>query len=386
MKLLIISNMAHYEREGQIVGWGPAVEEINYLATLFDEIHHIACLHPGQAPGTALPYDSERIRLVPVPPAGGERWQDKVNALRLVPLYVREMLKELSGADAVHVRCPANVSMVAIVLLALLRSPQPRWVKYGGTWQPAGREGWSFRFQRWWLKHGVHRGVVTVNGKWPDQPGHVYSFLNPCLTEQQVKQARSVGVQKELTIPIRLLYVGPLNQTKGVDRVLQILARLQQQGIRATLNLAGGGPRQVEYERLAEALAISQQVTFHGWVPHPELAPFYAQAHIVLLPSDYEGWPKVLSEGMAYGAVPVASAVGSIPQVLADIGSGVALPPHDVPAFVEAVMNYVNHPERWKQESRSAINAAPRFTYEQYVRAVQQLFESAWGFQLRWYS
>ena len=61
MNLLIVSNMAHYFRDGQLVGHGTTALEISYLAQLFDEIRHIACLHPVEPPLSALPYRSDRI-------------------------------------------------------------------------------------------------------------------------------------------------------------------------------------------------------------------------------------------------------------------------------------------------------------------------------------
>ena len=44
------------------------------------------------------------------------------------------------------------------------------------------------------------------------------------------------------------------------------------------------------------------------------------QAYLMLFPSESEGWPKVLSEGKAYGVVPVTSDVSSIPQYLREFG------------------------------------------------------------------
>ena len=61
MRLLVISNMSHYLRDDEVVGWGPTVQEIDHLATLFDEVRHIACLHPEPAPASALPYAAPNV-------------------------------------------------------------------------------------------------------------------------------------------------------------------------------------------------------------------------------------------------------------------------------------------------------------------------------------
>src|SRR5262249_44353868 len=99
------------------------------------------------------------------------------------------------------------------------------------------------------------------------------------------------------------------------------------------------------------------------------------QSHFLLLPSSSEGWPKVLSEGMAYGAVPVTSDVGSIPQVLEAFQVGRALPPEDPDAFASAIVSYVQEPETWAEESRRSGKAASAFSYDAYLEAVRKLLK-----------
>ncbi len=43
---------------------------------------------------------------------------------------------------------------------------------------------------------------------------------------------------------------------------------------------------------------------------------YYAYSHVLVLTSESEGFPKVISEAMAFGCVPVVTAVGAIPEVL----------------------------------------------------------------------
>lgn len=365
--------MAHYQRGDRIVGWGPAVHEIDYLAGLFDEVRHIGCLHSETAPGSALPYSASNVHLVAVPPAGGTRLADKMRILRLFPLYARTILKEVPSADAIHVRAPANICLLALLLLSLRRTPRTRWFKYAGNWTAFEGEAWSYKVQRWWLHKGWAGGQVTVNGAWPDQPRHVHSFLNPCLTEEEIEAARDVVADKHLTTPLRLLFVGALTKDKGIYRALDILASLSRAHHAATLDVVGDGEEQEHLEAYAESLGVQEQITLHGWVPRTQLEPHYRAAQIMIFPSKTEGWPKVLSEAMAYGVVPVASHVGSIPQYLERFDVGRTFPPTDIQSFKDAVSQYIAHPERWKRESDNAVQAAHLFSYSTYLHAVQGL-------------
>jgi len=373
MRLLIISQMSHYRRGDQIVGWGPTVQEIDHLAEIFDEVRHIACLHEEVAPSSSLPYSSERISLVPVPMVGGEGLVQKLDVVRMIPLFIRTILSELSGADVVHVRCPANTSLIAILLLALVRKPKVRWVKYAGNWRPEGQESWSYKVQRWWLQKGLHRGVATINGRWANQPQHLHTFFNPCLTDDELSQARVSSSEKQLAAPVKLLFVGRLEKAKGVARALNILASLAKKGVPAELDLVGDGPEREDFETLATKLGVTDRITFHGWLARPALAPLYESAHIMVFPTDSEGWPKVLSEAMAYGVVPVCSSVSSIPQYLEEFGTGKMFQPDDVEGFSGAIAGYYSSPATWKKESEMGIKAAQSFTYSNYLKAVRSL-------------
>ena len=381
MRLLIVSHTPHYRAAGEIVGWGPTVRELDYLAELFDEVVHIAPLYGEAAPGSALAYGSPRGRLRPVAPAGGETLRAKLDIARLYPAYAVAIRDEMRHADAVHVRCPANISLLALALLRAGRQPGPRWVKYAGNWQPDGPEPWSYALQRRWLAANVHRGVVTVSGRWPDQPSHVHSFYNPSLSEDELAAGRAAGAAKQLSLPLELLFVGALNDGKGAGRALEVAAALQRQGVPYRLHLLGDGPDRPRYEAWVAAHGL-REVIFHGWVSRQAVGRFDAAAHFILLPSQSEGWPKVLSEAMAYGAVPITSAVSSIPQILAEAGSGVARPVGDIAGMAAAIVSYVNLPDEWLAASRAGAAVAAQFGYRAYQDAVRALFAGAWGLAL----
>lgn len=376
MKLLVISHTPHYLEDGKTVGWGPTVREIDHLSELFEQIVHLAPLHQESAPLSSLPYGSPRVKFSPLSPAGGKRVIDKVAVLIKVPVYLRAIIKGLRWADAVQVRCPANISLLAIVLLTLIRHPRVRWVKYAGNWQPGGRESWSYGFQRWWLNKNLSRGVVTVNGTWPAQPTHIFSFVNPSLTDDELIAGRSAAAVKELTQPLRLLYAGRLELEKGVGRAIEILYSLRKQGTQATLDIVGDGNDRFSFESLVEDRELRDYVTFYGWMARRALNPLLARAHFLIFPAtSSEGWPKVLSEGMAHGAVPLAGNVSSIPQYLNSFRTGRAYSPDDKAAFVNALVWYDQNRAEWKNESEKGVQAARRFSYTNYLRAVSDLWK-----------
>jgi len=382
MRLLIISHTPHHRAAGRLVGWGPTVRELDYLSELFAEVVHVAPVYDGPPPGSARAYASERVTVRAVRPAGGESLAAKLDVARLYPGYAAAIREELGRADAVHVRCPANISLLALALLRAARRPEPRWVKYAGNWRPDGGEAWSYTLQRRWLAANAHRGVVTVNGRWPDQPPHVFTFDNPSLTERELAAGRQAAAGKCLTLPLELIFVGALNDAKGVGRVLATALALRERGVPFRLRLLGDGPDRPRYEAWAAERNL-REVVFHGWVSREAVGHYGAAAHFILHPSlSSEGWPKALSEAMAYGAVPITSTISSMPQILAAVGAGVALPAQDTQGVAAAMVSYVNDPDKWLAASQAGVAAAPRFGYRNYQNAVRDLFARAWGIEL----
>jgi glycosyltransferase involved in cell wall biosynthesis len=217
---------------------------------------------------------------------------------------------------------------------------------------------------------------VTVNGSWPEDPDFVHAFPNPCLTHDEIDSAKDITMNKKISDPVQLMYAGRLDEEKGVGRCLEIVSLLKQKNVPVRLEIVGDGPRRNYFETMAESLGLKDLVQFHGWLPRPKLPELYSKGHIFLFPSSSsEGWPKVLSEAMAYGMVPVTSRISSIPQVLTSIGAGVALDPYDVQGFVNAIVDFRDDPEKWELHSKNGIQSASLFSYENYLKRVSDILK-----------
>lgn len=167
-RLLIISHTEHYLRNGQVEGWGPTVREINHLLDIFESITHIAVLHQGEAPPSALPYASDKIRFVPLQPYGGPGPWGKLSIICQMPETIRTVRQELKRADVFQFRAPTGMGVYLIPWLQA-NARIPGWFKYAGNWMqdhaPPG-----YRLQKYWLTRS-DRFTVTINGRWPAFPG-----------------------------------------------------------------------------------------------------------------------------------------------------------------------------------------------------------------------
>lgn len=139
-----------------------------------------------------------------------------------------------------------------------------------------------------------------------------------------------------------ILFVGRLSKEKGLDYLLQAYGNLPAT-LNASLILVGEGD---EKARLLEYIEEHQLQHVHlvGYVPNSELAPFYAIAHVLVLPSITtktlkEVWGIVLNEAMNQGCPIIATtAVGAAVGGLVQEGkTGLIVPEKNSEALADAI-------------------------------------------------
>jgi glycosyltransferase involved in cell wall biosynthesis len=367
MKLAIISHTEHYKNpSGQIVGWGPTVTEINHLIQDFEAIYHLAYLHTEEAPPSALPYSSEYIHFLPLSPRGGKSWSDKLGILKGIPETLRAVRDLVGEVDAIQFRAPTGMGVYLIPYLSGLKSPKV-WFKYAGNWNQ-NQPPLGYALQRYWLKK--QNRPVTINGAWPEQPAHCITFENPCLTQAERKEGAAIIAQKSYAAPFRFCFVGRLEDEKGVQRILDAFAGLPGSAV-AQIDFIGNGAKREQYEEQAQAQQLPAR--FHGFLERDAVFECYKKAHFLLLPSDSEGFPKVIAEAMNYGCIPIVSDVSCIGQYVKR-ENGYKMESIDRLGLQKAIQQaLVADVTKRKTQARACHAVAAHFTYDHYRQRIKDM-------------
>lgn len=178
---------------------------------------------------------------------------------------------------------------------------------------------------------------------------------------------RTLGLPGEGRI---VLGVGRLVSAKGFHLAAQALAALPAD---VRLVLVGEGP-----ERGAIAATGAARVRLLGPLPPDRVALAYRAADVLVLPSEREGWPNVITEALASGLPVVATRVGGIPQILGDPvphAIGALIERRDADGVAAALRTVLEAPR-----DGAAVRAfAERYGWDEPVRLLAHTFRRALG-------
>jgi starch synthase len=182
------------------------------------------------------------------------------------------------------------------------------------------------------------------------------------------------------------LFVGRITRQKGLAHLLAA-ARAFDPDVQ--LVLCAGAPDTPEIAAETEAAVASLSATRSGvvWIremlPRADLVQLLTHATVFVCPSVYEPLGIVNLEAMACETAVVASAVGGIPEVVADGVTGLLVPclavePAEFEAGLAAAVNELaGNPERAATMGRAGRERAEReFSWEAIAHRTVELYES----------
>lgn len=340
--LTIISHTEHYKnRDGNIVGLGSTVTEVNHLLEVFDEIIHVAMLHDKIAPPSSLPYFSKKITFIALPVVGGKKISDKLAIIYNAPQIIKIIKKAIKQTDYFQFRAPTGIGVYVIPYLVLFTSNKG-WFKYAGNWKQQNAP-LAYSFQRWLLKKQKRK--VTINGSWKNQPKQCLTFENPCLTNDELLKGQEINKVKKLNPKaIVFCFVGRLEKEKGLGLLINAfkdLSQAEKLKIKA-VHIVGDGNAKQDY--ISQGLNCDINFVYHGFLSRNAVQSIYKEAHAIILPSASEGFPKVIAEAMNYRCLPIVSNVSSISNYVKSEHNGFLLENISLESLIHTIRRVINLP------------------------------------------
>lgn len=168
---------------------------------------------------------------------------------------------------------------------------------------------------------------------------------------------------------LHALFVGRLTNWKGVETLLLAMAGLR--GVRATI--IGDGPQYPQLVELSRQLQLDDRVTFFGRRSREEVMRALTGADVIVLASLYEGLSHTLLEAAALGCPCIASNVGGNAELVTSGVNGLLVPPQDIAALRNALVQLRDDPVLYKRLADGARRLGAEFDMEMTVDRVVQL-------------
>lgn len=109
-----------------------------------------------------------------------------------------------------------------------------------------------------------------------------------------------------------LVFVGELRKLKGVDVMIEAIARLAREGRAVSATMVGAGADRAGFEAAVAAHSLTAAVRFVGAKPARQA---FALGRTLVVPSLAESLPYVVLEAAAAGVPIIATKVGGIPEI-----------------------------------------------------------------------
>lgn len=173
---------------------------------------------------------------------------------------------------------------------------------------------------------------------------------------------------------LRIVFVGRLVDWKGVDGVIDAVARLEDGLVGAQLHIVGDGPERAALERQARSQLADERYVFHGRVPHEEVLRIVGKSRVFALNSTYEGLPHVVLEAMACGTPAVVSDAGGNPEAVEDGETGYVVSQGDASAFADRFERLLSDDETWHRHHETGLQRVfERFDSESMIESYENL-------------
>lgn len=379
MRLTVFSSKTCWPSKSAPSGYatdGGFALQMRTLSELFDATRVVVPVEVrGEQPGE-IPIGGRNLEVVPLTSPGGVGLRRKIALAPWLARNGRTVMREVLGAEAVHVPVPADLGTFGMVLGYALR--KPLFVRYCGNWtrQKTAAE----RFWKWFMESAAGgRNVMFATGgaaEAPSRNANVRWIFSTTLTDRELRTCWRPRALRPGSA--RLITVARQEQGKGTDILIRSLPRVAAEFPEAALAVVGDGRAVQGLKELALSLGLAGRVVFYGKLTHEQVIERLHEADLFCYPTASEGFPKAVLEALACGLPVVTTAVSVLPKLIGG-GAGILLEERSERAVAEAIGGCLADARQYGEMSRAALERAREYSLERWRDSIGDTLRGAWG-------
>lgn len=171
-----------------------------------------------------------------------------------------------------------------------------------------------------------------------------------------------------------VVFLGKITEAKGIYDLIDAL-RANRERFAGKLVLHVGGNGEVDrFRSLTADPALSDMITYEGWVEGTKKAGLFNQMDALILPSYIEGVPICLLEAMSYGKPVITTPIGGIPSIVTDGHNGLIVQPGDKDGIAAALSKLIDNPSLSTEMGHNGLDVAAAYQPPEVAKSLRKLY------------
>lgn len=168
------------------------------------------------------------------------------------------------------------------------------------------------------------------------------------------------------------IYVGSLTKHKGIEPLLRSFLRLQNsEGW--MLILVGDDHSNGYYQKLTDALKLKSKVYFTGAVNHKKVYEYINSAHILILPTLFDGWGAVLNEAASLSKPLISTdQCGAAFHLIEQNENGFRVKANSVKSLTIAMQFYIKNPDLIELHGKKSLELFQKNSPEETAKKFEE--------------
>jgi glycosyltransferase involved in cell wall biosynthesis len=369
MTFCIITHVPHGRSAHQFFAYAPYVREMNIWFKFVEKVLIVAPLEKMDFSPIHLNYNHSDIEFVPISKMDLLSFKSILMSFLTTPKVCWQIFKAMKKADHIHLRCPGNIGLLGCFIQILFPN-KPKTAKYAGNWDLKSKQPLSYRIQKRIIQNTfLTRNMnVLVYGEWQGSTRNIKSFFTATYSESD----KTTIFPRDLNGSISFLFVGTLSIGKRPLYTIQMVAALSKLGYSVSLQLFGDGKENEMLKHYCTEHNLNSIITFKGNQTEMEVRKAYKESHFLILPSESEGWPKVIAEAMFWGCLPIATEVSCIGNML-DFGNRGLLLKMELEQDVQQIVAILKNHSEYNNKVENGILWSRKFTLDLFEHEIKNL-------------
>lgn len=369
MKFVIITHVEHILEDKLYYAYAPYVREMNVWLNYVDEVVLVAPLESKKRAAIHSCYGHKNIRFKSIPKMNLLSFKSIFMSILNTPSVSWSIFKAMRDADHIHLRCPGNIGLLGCIIQVLFPK-KPKTAKYAGNWDPKSAQPFTYKLQRWILSNTflTKNMQVLVYGEWENTSKNIKPFFTATYREQD----KVIISPSLLDSRIHFLFVGTLSSGKRPIYAVHIVEKLSQLGYPVSLQFFGEGAERSALQHYCDENQLNSIVEFKGNQIESVVREAYKKSHFLLLPSESEGWPKVVAEAMFWGCLPIATQVSCVGNMLGYGKRGLLLN-MDLESDVDMIRAILKNQTEYDSKVQESILWSRKYTLDLFENEIRAL-------------